>query len=255
MERPEFIPGIHNYCDTWCERCLLTTRCHSFQMQREESASPAKTATNTGEVLVQQLTEALNMTKQYLDKLRADTNHAGYTETSEADKKALEEQAAFRRQQAKNHPVAQLSHQYLRVSGDWINGESTLLEVAGQQQMRAVELGIYGQDEAMSVLNRLKDAWEMIKWYRTLIPVKTMSALRILTDATPDAFLNSYYLGKAKLVLVCIDRSLEAWQTMLDAYPEKMDEALDALALLARMRREMETLFPSARAFKRPGLD
>jgi hypothetical protein len=107
----------------------------------------------------------------------------------------------------------------------------------------------------MTLLNGLKDAWGKIKWYRTLIPVKTMSALRILTEPTTDTTLMSYYLGKAKLVLVCIDQSLTAWETVLASYPDKLDEALDALALLTRLRREMETLFPDARAFRRPGLD
>lgn len=261
MKQSDFIPGIYNYCDTWCERCLLTARCSSFQTQRqqEDGVTPT-TATNTGEVLVQQLTEALNMTKQYLEKLRVQGDFPDDTGPTEDEKRRLEEQAAFRRQQAKNHPIAQISHHYMRSSGEWIRQEANLLEEAGNHQAQAVELGIREHEEALDQLNALKDAWEMIKWYRTLIPVKAMSALRVLTDPIdpsnrPDPYLNDYYLGKAKLVLVCIDRSLMAWQTMLATYPEKTDDTLDALAMLSRMRREMETLFPQARAFRRPGLD
>jgi prefoldin subunit 5 len=255
MNQADFIPGIYNYCDTWCERCPFTARCHSFQMQQDEPVASTGGAVNSGEVLVKQLTEALNLTKQYIEKLQAQGNIPNLNEPSEAEKRALEEEAAFRRQQVKNHPIAQLSHQYLRTSGEWLRSEVNLLEIAGNQQLRVVEMGIRDYDEAVATLNVLKDAWEMIKWYRTLIPVKAMSALRVLSDPTTDPHLNDYYLGKAKLVLVCIDRSLSAWQTMLDSYPEKIDEALDALALLSRMRREMEELFPNARAFRRPGLD
>ena len=255
MERPEFIPGIYNYCDTWCERCLFTTRCHSFQTQQKKPVAASGSSANASEVLVQQLTEALNLTKQYIEKLRAQESIPNVDEPTESEKQALEQQAAFRRQQAKNHPIAQLSHKYLRTSGDWLRSEADLLEVAGEQQLLIVEMGIREYDEALVTLNALKDAWEMIKWYRTLIPVKAMSALRVLADPTTDPHLNDYYLGKAKLVLVCIDQSLRAWQTMLETYPEKLDEALDALALLSRMRREMEELFPKARGFKRPGLD
>jgi len=37
MEPPEenFIPGIYNYCDRWCERCLYTDRCRVFVMEKE----------------------------------------------------------------------------------------------------------------------------------------------------------------------------------------------------------------------------
>ncbi len=257
-EGADLIAGIYNYCDTWCERCLFTARCSSFQMQQQQEAeatvNPAA-ATKTGDVLVQQLTEALNLTKQYIETLRTQQGLTGDDTPSETDKRKLEEEAAFRRQQAKNHPIAQLSHQYMRSSGDWMREEADLLEDAGQQQLQAVQMGIRENEEALAMLNTLKDAWEMIKWYRTLIPVKAMSALRVLSDPTSDPHLNHYYLGKAKLVLVCIDRSLLAWQTMLESYPEKTDEALDVLAMLSRMRREMETLFPEARAFRRPGLD
>lgn len=255
MKQADFIPGIYNYCDTWCERCPLTARCHSFQMQQEELVTANPASNKSGEALVHQLTEALNLTKQYIEKLRAQRDTPDVDGPTEAEKQALEEQAAFRRQQAKNHPIAQLSHQYLRISGEWLCNEADLLELAGGQQLRIVEMGIREYDDALATLNTLKDAWETIKWYRTLIPVKAMSALRVLSDTTTDPYLNSYYLGKAKLVLVCIDQSLMAWQTMLERYPEKIDEALDALALLSRMRREMEQLFPNARAFKRPGLD
>lgn len=260
MEEGQFIPGIYNYCDTWCERCLFTARCSSFQMQREQPSVPANTPEQTGEVLVKQLTEALNLTRQYLDKMRKQGAVANTNGSTEEEKRKLEEQAAFRRQQAKNHPVAQLSHRYMRVSGEWLRAETDLLQEAGETQLRAVEMGIRDHEDALADLNMLKDAWEMIKWYRTLIPVKAMSALRTLSDPAvtsdrPDAYLNAYYLGKAKLVLVCIDRSLTAWQTMLESYPEKTDDALDALALLSRLRREMEMLFPDARAFQRPGLD
>jgi hypothetical protein len=24
---PRHIPGVYNYCDRWCERCPLTSRC------------------------------------------------------------------------------------------------------------------------------------------------------------------------------------------------------------------------------------
>ena len=34
---PNFIPGIYNYCDRWCERCPLTSRCMNFAIANEQS--------------------------------------------------------------------------------------------------------------------------------------------------------------------------------------------------------------------------
>jgi len=36
----EFIPGIYNYCDRWCERCPQTSHCLNFAMSEEEFADP-----------------------------------------------------------------------------------------------------------------------------------------------------------------------------------------------------------------------
>ncbi len=29
-----FIPGIYNYCDRWCERCPFTDRCMNYAMEK-----------------------------------------------------------------------------------------------------------------------------------------------------------------------------------------------------------------------------
>ena len=39
-EDPRFIPGIYNYCDRWCERCALTSRCRNYAMEEEVFDSP-----------------------------------------------------------------------------------------------------------------------------------------------------------------------------------------------------------------------
>ena len=30
-----FIPGIYNFCDHWCEKCRLKSRCLSFVMEKK----------------------------------------------------------------------------------------------------------------------------------------------------------------------------------------------------------------------------
>ena len=248
----QLIPDIYNHCDAWCERCLFTSRCRSFQIQSETGLAKPMVA---GPGLVQQLTDALTLTKQYIINLNRTNELSGFDVPNESHIQNLELAAVARPADAEHQSVVELANAYLTQTGTWFDDEKGLLEQAGRQQLRAVELGLCTEQEAMPTLHTLKDAWEMIRWYRTLIPVKTQSALRAQTDPTDDAKLNSYHLGKAKLVLVSIDRSLLAWQTMLLHYPEKTDDLLDLLALLSRLRREMETLFPGARAFQRPGLD
>ena len=37
MELPEgdFIPGIYNYCNSWCNRCIYTDKCRTYAMEKD----------------------------------------------------------------------------------------------------------------------------------------------------------------------------------------------------------------------------
>lgn len=252
LSNSHLIPGVYNFCDSWCERCLLTNRCRSFQMQQEVSTDQP---VNHNASLVDQLTEALNLTKRYIEKLQTENPSLLVNGPSEQEQQTLEEQVLACRHWTKEHPVATLASLYLKQTGDWLKTERGLLEKAGQQQLQALNLGLCTEDQAMVQLTVLKNAYEQIRWYRTLIPVKTMATLRAFDEPAQDDDLLAYYNGKAKLVLVSIDRSLASWQTILHYYPEKLDGILDLLAGLNQLTRQIEALFPAARGFKRPGLD
>ncbi|WP_338874346.1 hypothetical protein WBJ53_01870 [Spirosoma sp. SC4-14] len=249
--QPEFIAGIYNFCDAWCERCLFTSRCRSFQLQ---TATGLASPQNSGDALVQQLTEALSLTKKYVENLTRSHELFDSNAPITDQIQALEANASGL-DPTQQQSISTVAGEYLRQTGIWLSVEKDLLEQAGQRQIQEVELGLKTQEEAMPGLHALKDAWEMIRWYRTLIPVKTQSVLRSMTDIAETPKLTDYFLGKVKLILVSIDRSILAWQTIMGHFPEKIDDLLDSMALLSRLRRELESLFPNARAFNRPGLD
>ena len=61
--------------------------------------------------------------------------------------------------------------------------------------------------------------------------------------------------GSAKVALIAVDRSLLAWQKLLQYLPHAEDEIISLLALLQKIRDIGEETFPMARKFKRKGLD
>lgn len=248
LPRPEpadLIPGIFNFCDSWCERCLFTRRCQNFLLQH---ADGKPNDDMSAEALAQRLMEALEMTRQYIERQRI-------KQLPQQTVTTLEMQAVSLPSAAGPQPLTDWCDTYLKATAEWLRDEKNLLVRAGRQQYQEIELGIRSESEAMSLLTALKDAWEVIKWYRTLIPVKVISALQSDRIAGADPELLAYFNGKAKLVLVSVDRSLAAWHTLLEHYPEKTDDVLDMMVLLDRIRRAMQERFPEARAFRRPGLD
>jgi hypothetical protein len=61
--------------------------------------------------------------------------------------------------------------------------------------------------------------------------------------------------GSAKVALIAIERSMAAWTHMHTHFPSHQDQILDILNQLDRLRKRVETIFPEARNFVRPGFD
>jgi hypothetical protein len=61
--------------------------------------------------------------------------------------------------------------------------------------------------------------------------------------------------GSTKVALLGIDSSVHAWGVVLHHLPEQEDSILPMLSLLEQLRGLVETVFPRAPSFKRPGFD
>ena len=55
--------------------------------------------------------------------------------------------------------------------------------------------------------------------------------------------------------MIGIDRSIEAWTTLVQLVPALEDNILTLLAMLQKSKRLAEAEFPNARKFIRPGFD
>ena len=80
-QNPEFIQGIYNYCDRWCERCAFTSRCMNFALSEEHFDDPQCRDINNKAFWVK-LSEVfqvtLEMVKEIKPKERFDAkNHKG----------------------------------------------------------------------------------------------------------------------------------------------------------------------------------
>jgi hypothetical protein len=104
---------------------------------------------------------------------------------------------------------------------------------------------------------RLRDAVEVIQWYQHQIAVKIMRAVGTTAcrDADADRVDQSDSNGSAKVALLGMDRSVVAWAELLRQMPDDEDRILPLLVALSRLRRDVEAIFPAARAFIRPGFD
>ena len=250
----DFIPGIYNYCDRWCERCALTARCLVFAREKKyfgdktehDLKSDAFWKTMQGifrdtKALIQRAAE-----EHGIDLNAVDQEELGRT---------MNEMARVGRQ-ARRHPLVVRASRYSACVDKWFNERASSFEQKHDDLVSLDLMRLDGCDPQSEAIS-LADACEVLRWYQHQIAVKFSRALssegeRELLDE--DA-MRTDSIGSAKVALLGIDRSLAAWAILREAFPEHADEILDILVDLDRLRRAGEIRFPDARAFIRPGID
>jgi hypothetical protein len=228
---PNLIPGIYNYCDRWCERCPLTSRCLVYATEQDDNVSSESQDIRNADFW-RQLNSIMDETRQMIAEW---ANQAGIDLTRSEDEHQTRKQR--RRQLVDNHPLTKAAKKYANVASDWFR-----------------ELDQTIQSEKVD-----PDSREVIQWYQYQIAVKTMRALSGRNDepeADPELAEHPKDSdGSAKVALIGIDRSIAAWRLMQLSLPEHTDSVVPLILQLERLRNRVEKHFPDARAFVRPGFD
>ena len=228
---PDLISGIYNYCDRWCERCPLTSRCLVYATEQEDNDSP-QSRDNRNEEFWKKLSSIFQETRELIVEW---AENAGIDLTQPAE----EDDARYRRkrQLVDNHPLTRAGKKYANAASDWFREF----------------------DQAIEVSDQLEDAREVIQWYQYQIAVKTIRALsgrkEELEEDPEHAEFPKDSDGSAKVALIGIDRSIAAWRMMQLSLPERGESIVPLILQLDRLRQRLEKSFPEARDFIRPGFD
>ncbi|MFP4622497.1 MAG: hypothetical protein ACLFM7_14400 [Bacteroidales bacterium] len=227
-----FIPSIYNYCDGWCERCLFRKRCRYYYNDK----------TIFGR-------EAYHLTKkEFLKSIRHILEKTRFFLEREIRKRGIElkdtDNASYKQIQnkIKNHPLVKAGKKYsLRVS-QWLFDHRDYI----QQKLDRQRITHRKQ--------QLFEDIELIHWDHTIIPAKISKAIHGLINEGEICVVEDAN-GSAKVALILADRSLKAWQELLEAFHEKEDEIFKIINQLKNLRNDILEDFPNAPKFHRPGFD
>jgi hypothetical protein len=222
---PTLIPGIYNACDQWCMYCPATARCLAYRCRppdaREEDPQDIYACIASRMVEGMQLLRDLNR----------------------AEGRVIPELEALMSKDPRE-PLC------LPVMDD-------PLERMGRRYWRLTDAYLASRPDFPFVMKRRREgptAYEVFAWHHRLIPSKIYRALASRAAAVhgqPSGDVDAR--ASAKTALIGIDRSRAAIQEMEQ---EDDDARLDEVSThLRRLGRELETRFPDARSFVRPGLD
>ena len=252
-ENPNLIPGIYNYCNRWCERCAFTRRCLTYEMEQEMFPNQESRDFNNGKFW-EGLHRSLNLTIELLDYYVKEQG----INPDEIDLEAENEKRENRSTQADESPASLAAKKYSTMVTEWLERHVYLLKEKEKMLTRELELGIPQPETAAA---SIIDALEVIRWYQMQITVKLVRALEGKDEEKEiweDEEINDIPKdsdGSAKVALIGIDRSVDAWAKLQNLFPDQSDSTLNILSHICNLRSDIEGLFPNARRFVRPGFD
>jgi hypothetical protein len=241
---PNFISGIYNYCDRWCERCPFTSRCLVYASEKEDDENDPESRDINNAAFWQRLTAIFEQTREMITAWAEENGVDLEGAEAEVAKEEHEQDIAA----AHSHELAIAAEEYASKVHDWFEEEfgMTTSDDSGKVPVTDIE------NEA-----DIQEASEVIHWYQFQIPAKTMRGLMAADDEDyeEEESLSRDSDGSIKVALIGMDRSISAWRLMQLAIPEKADSIVPLILALEALRQNTERIFPHARDFIRPGFD
>ncbi|MBI5582993.1 MAG: hypothetical protein HY892_04150 [Deltaproteobacteria bacterium] len=241
---PRHIPGIYNYCDRWCERCPMTSRCLNFTME-DEGGDRAEDLDVANDRFWKKMSESLRVAFDLLQDLAAEEG---------IDLEAVEEQEPEEENQPV-HILIPMVRRYMDLVEEWLQNQEPEAEKPAPRPVPSHLKKVDSGAPAPAPLR--EEALEIIAWYQVFLPPKLARALKSKQDeedlAGEDFPKDSD--GSAKIALIAMDRSLGAWGELSNQMESQRKTIVKLAAYLQRLREITEREFPQARAFIRPGFD
>jgi hypothetical protein len=250
------IAGIYNYCDRWCERCAFTKRCSVYENELDIPQGATSVNNNAfWDRLAENFTKAQDILQEAAEHYSIDLNAIA------AEANAIDLKQKLIRQESREHLLAELSDEYSKLSINWLKRQPGMLNKL--EELKAeLTMGVESIEAGREKIALIKDCLSVIKWYETFIHVKLMRALSSKVRSIDSEFaaleespFGSDSDGSAKIALIAIERSLQAWAKLFELLPMYEDEFLTILGLLDKLKKRALTEFPDAMNFRRPGFD
>lgn len=246
---PDFIEGIHNYCDRWCKRCTHTSKCMVYAMEQKRFDDPEKRDIDNDEFW-EEIASSFQLAFELLEDAAEDLG----IDLENIDPDESAEYRENRREKAENHPLAVRAKEYGHEVNEWFEKSEPKFESRGVQLYEKAEMGL-PEEDIMEEADHLKDLVEVVRWYQHQIWVKSMRALQGKFDEFKIDPIQNDANGSAKVAFIGISRSMAAWAELYDEFPSLEDETLSILARLEKIKSILEKTFPDMHDFVRPGFD
>lgn len=233
-DEENFISGIHNYCDRWCERCAFIERCRvgaAEARMTDEERDPDSEAfwRNLANIFAEAQTMLIAKAEEFGIEIQPISD--------EDFEKHRQREGDF----VENQELSALSERYWKEVRQTLNNRDFWIIFAPTDEETSAEM------------------LEIISWYQFFIAAKIRRGFHSLLDINgtykPEELddTESNANGSIKIALIAVERSIMAWTALMS--PENAQTIAPCLNLLEKIKRQTDQKFPHAYDFIRPGFD
>lgn len=249
-EKKEYIDGIFDYCDRWCERCRFTASCKLFHI---ESRIQTHQLLNDGEmpdaedIFDFETDDDEDQQNEFSEEYFWDDEEFDFEEDDANAFLHIEEDDE---QSEKIYPVEVLADEYMKKAGDFLKNLDEKFNFS------KADINKKKEPNYKELLNN----FDIVAWYHMFILVKIKRALDDKYDSHDmgedfKEFMDYDMNGTARIAAIAVKRSQKALQCFLSVLEEYSNEISDMMILLGKILNLMDQVFPDYKKFKRPGFD
>jgi len=245
----QYINGIFNYCDRWCERCPLASECGNyapyFEGSTEELLTRDKKNRQFWNSVDNRTGEALAFTEKIAKEQKVDVSDVEVIDT----RKKFD----LFQGEAKTNEVLRVGRKYEDQVDDWFD------DACEKYPLRAEDVTIselkLAPDAPFENVEELNNMIEVVFRYQLQIYLKLSRAFFSKGKEELDQQEGEDSNGAARMIIELIDRSLVGWHVFYNSFIKEQESILPIMFTLLSIRNRLLKEFPAVMEFKRAGFD
>ena len=258
----DYIPGIYNYCNRWCERCLYTNRCMTFEMEKEikleiEKEKRREKSMEENKDFWDQVNKTIEEAAELIDEEIPLVKNDGsyFDDWDDEDVEEAMKEHKEKHEKAENQKISKVALKYENAAHKWLEDKKDILKQDYDPDTKDFNVSYPGITDEKE-LKQLTDSVDVILWYHIQIWIKTVRAYSSSYEEKENPKMFKGFPkdsdGSALVVLKGIDSSIGAWNYLNKKLIPETETIKPIIRMLLWLRMEVEKEFPKARGFVWP---
>ena len=245
----QYINGIYNYCDRWCERCPLASECGNyapyFTGGAEELLKQDKNNRQFWNSVDGRASEVLAFAQKMAEVQGVDVSDVEVIDT----RKKFD----LFQGEAKTNEVLRVGRKYEDQVDDWFD------EAGEKYPLRAEDVSVselkLAPEAPFENIDEINNMIEVVFRYQLQIYLKLSRAFFSKGKEELGEQEGEDSNGAARLIVEFIDRSLVGWHEFYNSFTDDQASILPIMFTLLSIRNRLLKEFPTVMEFNRAGFD